>query len=40
MSFGNQTSEKMITVEADSKIEIPAKAINDTYNAPKKNSKY
>ena len=35
MSFGDQTSEKMITVETDPRIDVPAKAINDTYSASK-----
>jgi len=35
MSFGDQTSEEMITVKSDPRIEVSMKAINDTYNASK-----
>ena len=35
MSFGDQSSEAMITVETDPRINVSEKAINDTYNASK-----
>ena len=35
MSFGDQTSETMVTVKTDPRIEVSTKAINDAYNASK-----
>ncbi len=35
MSFGDQTSEEMITVKSDPRLTISTKAINETYNASK-----
>ncbi|MBE9489700.1 MAG: hypothetical protein IMY67_05350 [Bacteroidetes bacterium] len=35
MSFGNLTSEKMITVKGDPRLNVSTKAINETYNTSK-----
>jgi len=35
MSFGNQTSEAMITVKSDPRLTVSTKAINETYNVSK-----
>lgn len=35
LSFGDQTSEEMITVKSDPRINVPTTAINDAYNASK-----
>ena len=35
MSFGNITSEKMITVKGDPRLNVSTKAINETYNTSK-----
>ena len=35
MSFGDQTSEEMITVKTDPRINVSTRAIDDTYNASK-----
>ena len=35
MSFGDQTSEEMITIKSDPRLNVSTKAINETYNASK-----
>jgi len=35
LSFGDQTSEEMITVKSDPRLTVSTKAINETYNASK-----
>ena len=35
LSFGDQTSEQMITIKSDPRLTISTKAINETYNASK-----